>query len=117
MWTMKTLSVLAIGLTLTLAACAPVYGQYGNRSRNGSSGGYRVERQVYDSGYQDGYRQGRDDARDGDRFDPRGQREYRHADNGRYRSADARRIYRRGFERGYEAGYRDARGRRNQRRR
>ena len=65
---------------------------------------------MFDSGYQDGYRQGRDDARDGDRFDPRGQREYRNADNGRYRSNDARRVYRQGFERGYEEGYRDARG-------
>ena len=115
MWTMKTLSVLALGLTL--AACAPVYGQYGNRSGNRSYGGYRVERQVFDSGYQDGYRQGRDDARDGDRFDPRGQREYRNADNGRYRSNDARQVYRQGFEQGYEQGYRDARGRRNPRRR
>jgi hypothetical protein len=117
MWTMKTLSVIALGLTL--AACAPVYGQYGNnRSRNGSyGGGQRVERQIFDEGYQDGYRQGRDDARDGDRFDPRGQRAYRNADNGRYRSNDARRVYRQGFERGYEEGYRDARGRRNQRRR
>lgn len=115
MWTMKTLSVLALGLTL--AACAPVYGQYSNRSRNGSNAGYRVERQVFDAGYQDGYRQGRDDGRDGDRFDPRGQREYRNADNGRYRSSGARRVYRQGFEQGYEEGYRDARGRRYQRRR
>ena len=115
MWTMKALSVLALGLTL--AACVPVYGQYGNRSRSGSNGSYRVERQIFDSGYQDGYRQGREDARDGDRFDPRGQREYRNADNGRYRSSDARRVYRQGFERGYEEGYRDGRGRRYQRRR
>jgi len=115
MWTMKTLSVLALGLTL--AACAPVYGQYGNRSQNRSSGGYRVERQVFDQGYQDGYRQGREDARAGDRFDPRGQREYRNADNGRYRSGEARRVYRQGFEQGYEEGYRDARGRRTPRRR
>jgi hypothetical protein len=99
-----------------VAGCAPVYGQYGNRSGN-SSYGYRVERQAYDNGYRDGYRQGRDDARDGDRFDPRGQREYRNADNGRYRSGELRRAYRSGFERGYEAGYRDARGRRYQRRR
>jgi len=113
--TMKMLTVLALGLTL--AACAPVYGQYGNRSRTGSSGGARVERQVFDQGYQDGYRRGREDARDGDRFDPRGQREYRNADNGRYRSSDGRRVYRQGFERGYEEGYRDARGRRNPRRR
>lgn len=115
MSTIKTLSVLA--LALTLAACAPVYGQYGNRSRNGSSAGYRAERQVFDSGYQDGYRQGRDDGRDGERFDPRGHRAYRNADNGRYRSSEARRVYREGFERGYEDGYRDARGRRSQRRR
>jgi hypothetical protein len=101
-----------------LTSCAPAYGQWGNSPpRNGSNGGYRVERQVFDSGYQDGYRQGRDDARDGDRFNPRGQREYRNADNGRYRSNDARRVYRQGFEQGYEEGYRDARGRRYQRRR
>lgn len=113
----KTLFVLVIGFTL--AACAPVYGQWGNnRSRNGSSGGsHRVERQVFDSGYQDGYRQGRDDARGGDRFDPRGQREYRNADHGRYRSGEARRVYRQGFERGYAEGYRDAGGRRYPRRR
>ena len=116
MYTLKTLSVLALGLTL--AACAPVYGQWGNtQPRGGSYGGYRAEQQVFDQGYQDGYRQGRNDARDGDRFDPRGQPEYRSADNGRYRSNDARRVYRQGFERGYEEGYRDARGRRNQRRR
>ena len=111
---LRTMSVLAVGLTL--AACAPAYGQWGNRSRYGSNT-YRIERQVYDQGYQDGYRQGRDDARDGDRYDPRGQREYRSADNGRYRSGDARRVYRQGFEHGYDEGYRDARGRRNQRRR
>ena len=120
MWTHRLKSVVVCwpsALTLMLT-CAPVYGQCGNsRPRSGSSGGYRVERQVFDQGYQDGYRQGRDDARDGDRFDPRGQREYRNADNGRYRSSDARRVYRQGFERGYEEGYRDARGRRNSRRR
>lgn len=109
--------VALLAAAVMLTSCAPVYGQYPNRSRNGSSGGSRVERQVFDQGYQDGYRQGRDDARDGDRFDPRGQREYRNADNGRYRSTDARRTYRQGFERGYEEGYRDGRGRRNQRRR
>ena len=110
---LKTITVLALGLTL--AACAPAYGQWGNRGRYGSNSGYRVDRQVYDQGYQDGYRQGRDDARDGDRYDPRGQREYRSADNGRYRSGDARRVYRQGFEQGYEEGYRDARGRRYRR--
>src|SRR5687767_8956061 len=73
---LRMMSVLAIGLTL--AACAPAYAQWGNRSRYGSNG-YRVERQVYDQGYQDGYRQGREDARTGDRYDPRGQREYRSA--------------------------------------
>ena len=87
--------VALLAAAILLTSCAPVYGQYGNRSGNGSYGGYRVERQVFDSGYQDGYRQGRDDARDGDRFDPRGQREYRNADNGRYRSNDARNVYRR----------------------
>ena len=110
---LKTITVLAIGLTL--AACAPAYGQWGNRTGPGSYGGYRIERQAYDQGYQDGYRQGRDDARDGDRYDPRGQREYRNADNGRYRSGDVRRVYRQGFERGYDEGYRDARGRRYRR--
>ena len=110
-------SVAVLVAAVLLTSCAPVYGQYGNRSGNGSYGGYRVDRQVFDQGYQDGYRRGREDARDGDRFDPRGQRDYRSADNGRYRSSDARRVYRRGFERGYEEGYRDARGRRNQRRR
>ena len=110
----KTITVLAIGLTV--AACAPVYGQWRNRSQTGSYGGYQIDRQAYDQGYQDGYRQGRDDARDGDRFDPRGQREYRNADNGRYRSGDMRRVYRQGFEQGYEEGYRDARGRRYRRR-
>jgi hypothetical protein len=110
-------SVALLAAAVMLTSCAPVYGQYGNRSGNGSYGGYRVERQVFDHGYQDGYRQGRDDARDGDRFDPRGQREYRNADNGRYRSNDARRVYRQGFERGYEEGYRDGRGRRSARRR
>jgi hypothetical protein len=108
----KTLAVLVLGLTL--AACSPVYGQYGNRSRNGSSG-YRVDRQIFDDGYQDGYRQGRDDARDGDRFDPRGQRQYRHADNGRYGRDDDRRVYRQAFEQGYEEGYRDVRGNRRRR--
>ena len=79
-------SVAVLAAAVMLTSCAPVYGQWGNsRPRNGSYGGYRVERQVFDQGYQDGYRQGRDDARDGDRFDPRGQREYRNADNGRYR--------------------------------
>ena len=111
---LKTIVVLAIGLTL--AACAPAYGQWGNRTRTGSYGGYSIERQAFDQGYQDGYRQGRDDARDGDRYDPRRQREYRNADNGRYRSGDARRGYRQGFERGYEEGYRDARNRRYRRR-
>lgn len=106
-----------VAAAVMLTSCAPVYGQYGNRSGNGSYGGYRVDRQVFDQGYQDGYRQGREDARDGDRFDPRGQREYRNADNGRYRSGEARRVYRQGFEQGYEEGYRDARGRRSQRRR
>ena len=111
---LKTITVLAIGLTV--AACAPAYGQWGNRSGAGSyGGGYRIERQAYDQGYQDGYRRGRDDARDGDRYDPRGQREYRNADNGRYRSGDVRRVYRQGFERGYDEGYRDARGRRYRR--
>jgi hypothetical protein len=110
---LKTITVLAIGLTL--AACAPAYGQWGNRTGTASYGGYRIERQAYDQGYQDGYRQGRDDARDRDRYDPRGQREYRNADNGRYRSGDVRRVYRQGFERGYEEGYRDARGRRYRR--
>ena len=109
--------VALLAAAVMLTSCSPVYGQYGNRSGNGSYGGYRAERQVFDDGYQDGYRQGRDDARDGDRFDPRGQREYRNADNGRYRSNDARRAYREGFERGYEEGDRDGRGRRNQRRR
>ena len=110
--------ILAMALGVMVASCAPAYGQWGNnRSRNGSNAGYRVERQVFDSGYQDGYRRGRDDARDGDRFDPRGHRDYRNADNGRYRSSDARRVYRQGFEQGYEEGYRDARGRRYQRRR
>ncbi len=110
-------SVAVLAAAVMLTSCAPAYGQWGNsRPGNGSNGGYRVERQVFDQGYQDGYRQGRDDARDGDRFDPRGQREYRSADNGRYRSSDGRRVYRQGFERGYEEGYRDARGRRNQRR-
>jgi hypothetical protein len=111
------MSVLALGLTL--AACAPAYGQWGswgNRSRYGSNND-RIERQAHDQGYNDGYRQGRDDARDGDRFDPRGQREYRSADNGRYRDSDVRRAYRQGFERGYERGFRDNRGSRNQRRR
>jgi hypothetical protein len=108
----RTMSVLALGLTL--AACAPAYGQWGNRERPGTNV-YRVERQAYENGYNDGYRQGRDDARDRDRFDPRGQREYRSADNGRYRTSDMRRVYRQGFEQGYEEGYRAAR--RNPRRR
>ncbi len=107
----KTLSVLTLGLTL--AGCAPVYGQYGNQSRNGAYS-QRADRQIYDSGYQEGYRQGRDDGRDGDRFDPRGQRQYRNADN-RYGGRD--RVYRQGFEQGYEEGYREARGRRSPRRR
>jgi hypothetical protein len=109
--------VALLAAAVMLTSCAPAYGQWGNSRRNGSYGGVRVERQVYDQGYQDGYRQGRDDARNGDRFDPRGQREYRNSDNGRYRSGEARRVYRQGFERGYEKGYRDARGRRYQRRR
>lgn len=120
MWIRSTRNsgILAMALGVMVASCAPVYGQWGNsRPRNGSYGGARVERQVFDQGYQDGYHQGREDARDGDRFDPRGQREYRNADNGRYRSSDGRRVYRQGFERGYEEGYRDARGRRNPRRR
>lgn len=108
--------IVVIALGTVVAACSPVYGQYGNRSRSGSYG-YRVERQAYDNGYRDGYRQGRDDARDGDRFDPRGQREYRNADNGRYGSGELRRAYRSGFEQGYEEGYRDARGRHYPRRR
>jgi hypothetical protein len=104
----KIFAVLALGLTL--ASCAPAYGQYGNRSRSGSSG-YRVEQRAFDDGRRDGYRRGRDDARDGDRYNPRGQREYRRADSGRYRAGDLRRAYRRGFEQGYADGYRDARGR------
>jgi hypothetical protein len=111
-------SVAVLAAAVMLTSCAPVYGQWGNsQPRGGANGGYRVERQIFDEGYQDGYRQGRDAARDRDRFNPRGQREYRTADHGRYRSNDARRVYRQGFERGYEAGYRDARGRGNQRRR
>jgi hypothetical protein len=111
-------SVAVLAAAVMLTSCAPVYGQWGNsRPRNGSYGGARVERQVYDQGYRDGYRQGRDDSRDGDRFDPRGQREYRNANHGRYRSGEARRVYRQGFEQGYEEGYRDGRGRRFQRRR
>jgi hypothetical protein len=109
--------VALLAAAVMLTSCAPAYGQWGNSRRNGSYGGVRVERQVYDQGYQDGYRQGRDDARDRDRFDPRGQRQYRNADNGRYRSGEVRRVYRQGFERGYEEGYGDARGRRFQRRR
>jgi hypothetical protein len=106
------MSVLALGLTL--AACAPAYGQWGNwgnRSGRGSNS-YRIERHAHDQGYTDGYRQGRDDARDGDRYDPRGQRDYRSADNGRYRDGDVRRAYRQGFEQGYSQGYRDNRRRR-----
>jgi hypothetical protein len=110
----KALSVLTLGLALT--ACAPVYGQYGNRSGNGSSA--RADRRVFDDAYQAGYRQGRADARDGDRFDPRGQRQYRNADNGRYGNRDDyRRAYRQGFEQGYAEGYRDnARGNNRRRR-
>ena len=43
---LKTITVLAIGLTL--AACAPAYGQWGNRTRTGSYGGYGIERQAFD---------------------------------------------------------------------
>lgn len=113
---LKTMSVLALGLTLT--ACAPAYGQWGgwgNRSRYGSNND-RDERRAHEQGYNDGYRQGRDDARDGDRYDPRGQREYRSADNGRYGDRDLRRAYRQGFERGYEQGFRDNRRRSGRRR-
>jgi hypothetical protein len=45
-----------------------------------------------------------------DRFDPRRQREYRTADNGRWGSRYDD-EYRHGFLSGYEQGYRDARGR------
>lgn len=108
-------SALVLILAATLTGCA--YDTYGNRGGSGNSGrgsNARTERAAYDSGYRDGVRQGRSDARDGDRYDPRGQRDYRSADNGRW-SARSRDQYRDGFVRGYEEGYRDARGNRRRR--
>ncbi len=101
-------------LAVTLTGCA--YDTYGNRRGgsgnsgygNGNAGNSRNERVAYDNGYRDGLRQGRADARDGDRYDPRGQREYRSADNGRWGSRFDD-EYRNGFVNGYEEGYRDAR--------
>lgn len=100
-------SALAVMLAVTLTGCA--YDTYGNRGGYGNNGS-RNERAAYDSGYRDGQRQGRDDARDGDRYDPRGQRDYRTADNGRWGRYDDE--YRDGFVRGYQEGYRDGRGNR-----
>jgi len=108
-------SALALLLAVTLTGCA--YDTYGNRGGyGGNSRNSRTERAAYDSGYRDGVRQGRADARDGDRYNPRGQRDYRTADNGRWGSRYDD-EYRDGFVRGYEEGYRDARGNRRGRRR
>ena len=102
-------TAVALALAATVSACA--YDTYGNRSGNGSYGrSSRNERAAFDTGFRDGVRQGREDARDGDRFDPRGQREYRTADNGRWGSRFDD-EYRNGFLSGYEQGYRDARDR------
>jgi hypothetical protein len=101
-------SVLVLVLATTLTGCA--YDTYGNNNRRYGNGNNnsRTERSAFNAGYQDGARQGRDDARDGDRFDPRGQREYRTADNGRWGSRYDD-EYRNGFVNGYEEGYRNAR--------
>jgi len=108
-------SVLALMLAVTLTGCA--YDTYGNRGGYGNNGrNSRTERAAYDNGYRDGVRQGRADARDGDRYNPRGQRDYRTADNGRWGSRFDD-EYRNGFVRGYEEGYRDARDNRRGRRR
>jgi len=104
-------SALALLLAVTLTGCA--YDTYGNRGGYGNNNGRnsRSERAAYDSGYRDGVRQGRADARDGDRYDPRGHRDYRSADNGRWGSRYDD-EYRDGFVRGYQEGYRDGRGNR-----
>lgn len=101
-------SALVLVLAATLTGCA--YDTYGNNNgRNGKgNNNSRTERSAFNSGYQDGARQGRDDASDGDRYDPRGQRDYRSADNGRWGSRYDD-EYRNGFLSGYEEGYRNAR--------
>jgi hypothetical protein len=104
----KTAGAAAFVLATTLAASACAYDTYDNRGRYGTVSNARNERAAFDTGYRDGLRQGRADGRDGDRFDPRGQREYRTADNGRWGSRYDD-EYRQGFASGYERGYRDAR--------
>lgn len=107
-------TAVALALAATVSACA--YDTYRNRSGNGNYGrSSRNERAAFDNGYRDGLRQGRDDARDGDRFDPRGQREYRTADNGRWGSRYDD-EYRSGFLSGYEEAYRNSRGQSRRRR-
>ena len=112
---MKFNFALVLLLAATLTGCA--YDTYGNRRGGNGNSGYgngnnsRNERAAHDNGYRDGLRQGRADARDGDRYDPRGQRQYRSADNGRWGSRFDD-EYRNGFVNGYEEGYRDARNNR-----
>ena len=113
---MKFTSAFVFLQAVTLTGCA--YDTYGNRRGGSANSGYgnnsRTERAAYDHGYRDGVRQGRADARDGDRYDPRGQREYRSADNGRWGSRFDD-EYRNGFVNGYEEGYRDRRNNNRQR--
>jgi len=68
---------------------------------------------AYERGFHDGYEEGAKAARDRDRYDPRGEKDYRKGDqgyNGRYGSKELyKREYRDGFLAGYDRGYREGR--------
>lgn len=85
------------------------YGGYGGST---GYGGYGANI-AFDRGYREGLEEGRDAARDRDRYDPRGERDYRSADHGYDRKYGPKDVYkdnyRQGFLQGYERGYRDNR--------
>lgn len=68
---------------------------------------------AYERGFHDGYEEGAKAARDRDRYDPRGEKDYRKGDqgySGRYGSKELyKREYRDGFLAGYDRGYREGR--------
>lgn len=70
--------------------------------------GYRYS-PAYERGFHDGYEEGAKAARNRDRYDPRGEKDYRKGDqgyNGRYGSKELyKREYRDGFLAGYDRGY------------